>query len=258
MTAAAEWQRHLESWAIPDEILSNAPVPPWTHPVDLFKVNPNFTPSRNSSDEIAAEALPDEGSVLDIGCGGGRAAFALIPKVKTVIGVDHQQAMLDVFAETAASHGLKHEEVLGDWPEVSGSTSSADVVLCHHVFYNVQKLNPFISALSEKAQIRVVVELPTRHPMSDTNDAWEYFWGIQRPVGPDAELALEVVAEAGFDPKIKKFLDSPRVVLDPNRIVELTRIRLCLTADRDAEIAEFLNNRKTPPVRELATIWWDL
>jgi SAM-dependent methyltransferase len=258
MTAAAEWQKHLQSWAIPDEILGKAPIPPWSHPVDLFRVNQNFIPSRNASDEIAAEVLPVGGSVLDIGCGGGRAAFALIPEVGTVIGVDHQQAMLDEFAETAASHDLNHAEILGDWPDVAFSAPSADVVLCHHVFYNVQKINLFIEALADKARLRVVVELPTRHPMSDTNDAWEFFWGIERPNGPSAELALQVVSEAGFKPKMKMFTDTPRVVLDANRIVELTRIRLCLTEDRDAEIKEFLQNRKSPPARELATIWWDV
>lgn len=258
MTAAENWKKHLQSWAIPAEILEQAPVPPWMHPVDLFKVNPNFIPTRNHSDEIAAAGLGAEKSVLDIGCGGGRAAFALIPDVQRVVGVDHQQAMLDEFEQTAASHNLQVQTVLGDWPAVADKTPSAEVVLCHHVFYNVQDLIPFIQALSTHAQRRVVVELPVRHPMSDSNPAWEHFWKLQRPNEPSAELAAEVVREAGFNPQLEYFSDSPRTVVDPARAVELMRIRLCLTPDRDPEIAEYLSQRGPSEPRKLATIWWDV
>lgn len=258
MTAAETWKSHLQSWAIPSEILDQAPVPPWMHPVDLFKVNPNFVPTRNRSDEVAAAALSDDKSVLDIGCGGGRAAFALLPDVRSVVGIDHQQAMLDEFTQTAKSHDLPVQTVLGDWPEVASQTPSAEVVVCHHVFYNVQDLVPFVQGLSSHATRRVVVEIPVRHPMSDSNPAWEHFWNLQRPTNPTAELALEVVREAGFNPSIEYFEDTPRIVVDPARAVELMRIRLCLTADRDAEIAEFMATRAAAGLRQLATIWWDV
>lgn len=252
------WKSELASWALPDDILSQAPIPPWTHPVDLFAVSESQIGKRNPSDEIALAGLGADGSVVDVGSGGGRATFALLPELKHAIAVDHQSGMLESFAQTAAAAGISYETLLGDWPDVAPLTSSAEVVLCHHVFYNVQNLLPFISALSEKATRRVVVELPERHPMSDANDAWRHFWGIERPQQPTADLALQVVQEAGFEPQIQKFEDSPRQVVKPERAVELFRIRLCLTAERDAEIAEYLANRPTPSPRKLATIWWDI
>ena len=70
MTDAAErWQAELAGWAIPDEILAQAPESPWGFPPELFAAPPDpiDTPSRDR----ALEALPPGGSVLDVGCGGG-------------------------------------------------------------------------------------------------------------------------------------------------------------------------------------------
>lgn len=258
MTPAEQWKQALQSWAIPSEILAQAPTPPWHHPVDLFEVNANQVGVRNPSDEIALAGLSEQASVLDVGAGGGRASFALIPNIRHAVAVDHQAGMLEAFAQKADELGVTHYEVLGDWPDVASETPTAEVVLCHHVFYNVQSLNPFIEALSAKAMRRVVVELPEKHPMSDTNEAWKHFWGIDRPTEPSAQLAFEVVKAAGFNPQIQRFAETPRMVAKPERAIELFRIRLCLTPDRDSEIAEFLANRKKPTNRELATIWWDV
>lgn len=258
MTPADIWKQALQNWAIPAEILAQAPIPPWSHPVDLFEVSSEQVGVRNPSDEIALAGLGEQKSILDIGAGGGRASFALVPHINHAIAVDHQAEMLAAFARKADELGVEHAEVLGDWPAVAVDTPTAEVVLCHHVFYNVQSLIPFIEALTAKATRRVVVELPEKHPMSDTADAWQHFWGIERPTEPSAELAYEVVKAAGLNPQIKRFSEAPRSVAKPERAIELFRIRLCLTADRDAEIAEFLANREKPTNRELATIWWDV
>jgi len=50
-----------------------------------------------------------------------------------VIGVDHQQGMLDTFAATAERRGLAHTEVLGDWPDSSDRTPATDVVVSGEV-----------------------------------------------------------------------------------------------------------------------------
>jgi SAM-dependent methyltransferase len=147
--------------------------------------------------------------VLDVGCGGGRAAFAVAPPAGTVVGVDHQQGMLDAFAVTADARGLVHREVLGDWPDVAEATPVADVVVCHHVVYNVADLAPFVTALDARLE------------------EWEE------------------------DPSVRAVPGLPMA-----RQVEFMRIRLCLTPDRDAELARVMAALPPAP-RRLATIWWD-
>jgi len=40
----------------------------------------------------------------EVGCGGGIAAFATVPPVRHVIGVDHQPEMLDMFSAMKRIH----------------------------------------------------------------------------------------------------------------------------------------------------------
>ena len=254
----AQWRNDLQSWAIPPHIIDAAPESPWIHPVE------NFTPKGDLHVQVpsrlrALEALVgDSPSVLDVGCGGGRAAFGLVPPSVAVVGVDHQQGMLDVFAEQAATRGVRCTTVLGDWPDVEDDTPECDVVVCHHVFYNVQDLRPFVAALTNHARRRVVVELPTRHPLSSLSPAWRHFWGLERPDSPTAEDALACVRSMGIDARLELFevegWGQPEVT---DAEVRNTRIRLCLTEDRDQDVREFLRAHPRTK-RDLATIWWDV
>ena len=116
-SAVDRWAAALAEWAIPQHIVDQAPESPWIHPPALFGV-PQDIP-QTPSHERAREALPEGGTVLDIGCGGGIAVAALVPKVAYAIGVDHQEAMLNLFAASMAERGVASETVHGDWPESS-------------------------------------------------------------------------------------------------------------------------------------------
>lgn len=255
---AERWRSDLQSWALPQEILDQAEIPPWSHPVAMFTVGDEIADS--PSHRAARGALPPGGSVLDIGCGGGRAAMALIPPAGTVVGVDHQQEMLDEFADAGVRRGVVHHEYLGDWPDVSDFVPEADVVVCHHVVYNVQAIVPFIEALDAHARRRVVLELPTLHPLSNLNPLWRHFWDLQRPVRPSADDLLALIRALGHDAHMEVWRDpdfghrSPMSEADRLRF---TRIRLCLPADREVEVAQALRELPPEPPRELATIWWD-
>lgn len=252
------WRTSLQQWAIPQHIIDGAPESPWIHPVE------NFVPRGDLHVEVpsrlrALEALDgQEPSVLDIGCGGGRAAFGLVPPAVHVVGVDHQQGMLDVFTAQAEDRGVRCTTVLGDWPEAAPRTPVCDVVVCHHVFYNVQNLRPFVEQLTSHAGRRVVVELPGHHPLSNMSPAWEHFWDLSRPVSPTADDALACVRSLGIDAHIEWFEDPPSVPREPtDDEVRHTRVRLCLTPDRDDDIRTFLRDNPRAP-RRLATIWWDV
>jgi SAM-dependent methyltransferase len=256
---AQQWQADLASWAIPDEIMEQASQPPWIHPVAMFTVADEPVDD-SPSHQCARDSLPSGGSVLDIGSGGGRATFALVPPAGKVLAVDHQQGMLDAFAEVAVQRGVQHAEYLGDWPDIAADVPPADVVVCHHVAYNVAEIVPFLQALNDHADRRVVLEVPMHHPMTNMNPLWKKFWDLDRPTKPTAHDLHAIATSLGFAANITVWQDETwgkRVALPDEERVRFARIRLCLTEDRDAEVAAALIEQADDRPREVATIWWD-
>ena len=255
MTAADDWRAALAAWAIPEEILAQAPESPWIHPPALFGVPERIADS--PSHARAREALGDEASVVDVGCGGGVAAMALVPPARRLTGVDHQAAMLEMFARNARERGVAVDTLEGDWPDVADRAPVGDVVTCHHVVYNVSDVVPFLRALGAHARRRVVVEMPTRHPLAPMSDAWRHFWGLERPEGPTPDDLVTVLSEMGVDAHLEVFESSATRTVDPDQAVAFTRVRLCLPASRDDEVRHFLADHPAPATRSLATLWWD-
>jgi hypothetical protein len=166
--------------------------------------------------------------------------------------------MLDEFVHAATVAGVARRTVHGSWPDVAGVTPLADVVVCHHVLYDVMDVNPFVMALTEHAQLAVVVEVPTRHPMSAWSPAFRHFWDLERPDGPTHHDLVGVLDELGLQPE---FATSPRPALpayaaDPEVFVPMARRRLCLRADRDDELAAWLDANPLPWPDTVATIRW--
>ncbi len=255
---AQRWQSDLNRWDIPSEILDQAPVPPWIHPVQMFTVTEEIPDS--VSHQQAREALGDGGSVLDVGCGGGRATFGLAPLVTSAVGVDHQQGMLDEYLAAARDRDVPVDAILGDWPAVAESTPGCDVVVCHHVAYNVPDIVPFLQTLHDHARRRVVIELPLHHPLSTFNDLWEHFWHLPRPQSPTAHDLVNIAEVMGFDVRRQVWTDPEfgnRAAMSIDERVAHARIRLCLDESRDDELAAVLAQQPPRPT-SIATIWWDV
>ena len=257
---SSRWSRQLASWAIPESVLTAAPEPPWGFPPDLFALSTDRAladPELNPSTLRAIEAIAPGGSVLDVGAGGGAASLPLVPLAALLVAVDESQGMLDVFAEGAERYGVRHAEIIGRWPDVAPVTPDADVVVCHHVLYNVGELAPFLIELTGHADRRVVIELTDRHPQSDLSPLWKAFHGIDRPLGPTATDAATVARALGYDTHIDRFQhhslwhDWPRA-----ERVAFARRRLCVGPEYDAEIGSFLDDIEQVP-REVITLWWD-
>jgi SAM-dependent methyltransferase len=259
--AARRWASRLAAWAIPRDILVQAPRPPWYFPPDLFGAHGSPPPDTLSTG-LARAAVPVRGgTVLDVGCGGGRAGLGLAPPAELITGVDRDAAMLEAFRAAAAARQVRCTAVLGDWPAVAPAVPPADVVICHHVVYNVPDLAAFGLALHDHARRRVVLELRQEHPMVPIAPLWRQFWGLERPSGPTAADALAVLREAGLPARQVTWWESPaasRLAGVPfERQVEITRIRLCLPAERDPEVAAALRAQGPPPQRQVVTMWWD-
>jgi SAM-dependent methyltransferase len=242
-------------WAIPDEILARAPESPWGFPVALFA--PPAVPADTASRRRALEALPTGGSVLDVGVGVGAASFGLAPPASRVVGVDQSPTMLDRFATEAAGRGVQAQTVEGEWPEVATLAGQADVVICHHVFYNVANLVPFVTALTSAATQRVVVELTAEHPQVGLNSLWRHFHDLERPDGPNFGDAVEVLRELGVEPGIERFTGPARLEdVAREEVVAFARRRLCLPARCDPEVDRLLPPGAGLPGRELVCLWW--
>ena len=256
---SAQWKSDLQSWAIPPEILEQAEQPPWAHPVAMFTVTGEVPDS--ISHQRAREALPANGSVLDVGSGGGRASMAITPPASMLVAVDHQQEMLDEFHSAAVARGAISHTYLGDWPAIADQVPEVDVVVCHHVAYNVQEIVPFLIALNDHAKRRVVLELPMTHPMSNMNALWKKFWDLDRPTEPTPYQLQAIAREIGYQAELEVWTDETwgqRVDLPQAERVKQARIRLCLTEDRDAEVAAALLADQDAQPRQVATLWWDV
>ncbi len=255
MSAIEKWGSDLSSWAIPQEILDQAIEKPWIHPPALFEI-PEII-SDSPSHQRAREAIPDGGTVLDIGCGGGVASFAVTPPAVKVIGVDEQLEMLRMYTANAAKFGVESETFLGQWPQIESDVPSADVVVVHHVAFNVKDIAPFLLTLDSHARKRVVIEIPVRHPMSNMSEGWKYFWNLTRPTSPEAKDLIAVLRELGINAEIEYFESSIKADNSSPEFRSQVRRRLCLPEDRQSEVDTFLDLHPLSSRRQLATIWWD-
>lgn len=254
-TAARRWADELAAWAIPDHVMAQAPESSWEFSPALFTGPPAEPGPDTVSQRRAKEALPEGGSVLDVGCGGGAAGLALVPPAARVTGFDQSADLLSIFAERARELGVEYEVVPGDWPEDAGPVAPADVVVCHHVAYNIPSLADFALALSSHARNRVVMELSQHHPKYGVNHLWGHFWDVDRPEGPVADDAVAVLVEAGIQPTVER---SPRQARSIPREARLASVRryLCLPADLDPEIDALLGDDTVAP-GEVVTVCWE-
>jgi SAM-dependent methyltransferase len=254
-TAAERWASELAAWAIPDEIMAQAPESPWEFSPALFRPPPPEPTPDTPSRVRAREALPEGGSVLDVGCGGGAAGLALVPPAGRVTGFDQSRDLLDLFVARAVELGVAHEAAQGTWPDDAAGVAPADVVVTHHVAYNVADLGAFAAALTSHARNRVVMELSGHHPRHGLNDLWRRFWDAERPEGPTADDAIELLTDIGLQVSVER---SPRVNRSIPNDARVASVRkyLCLPADREPEIAALLADRPEM-AGEVVTLWWD-
>ena len=254
---ADRWRRSLGRVAPPQAILDKSPQPEFSLEPAMFRWRPDedakqpVRPSRRR----ALEALPDGGTVLDVGVGGGASSLGLVPKPGLIVGVDPLEGMLELFQASARTAGVPTRAVLGTWPEAAHEVEPADVAVCHHAIYRVAEIEDFAAALTVRARRRVVIELSAHHPLAALGPLWNALHGVEWPDWPVADEAEAVFASMGLG------VEREDVVLPPPdrevtpEFVAFVRRRLHVGPDRDPEIEEFLRRRK-PEERRVVALWW--
>lgn len=267
-TAIEHWRSGLAEWAIPPNILDTAPEPPWPLGTRQFALRADMAQREGivtPSERRALEALPEGGAVLDVGCGAGAASLPLLSRASRLIAVDGDPRMLEELRSRVPA-GIDLTLAEGTWPDVAASVGEADVAVCNHVAYNIADLDAAVDGMSEKARVRVVLELTALHPRTPQSFLWPLFHGIERPTRPTASDAVDVIRSCGFDLQTEEW--EPRHLLlasdDLQGLVGAARRYLCVGEDRDPEIAQAVEPRVVqrdglvgfPPL-PVVTVWWD-
>ncbi len=251
------WRQLLRHSAVPEAIAAGAPEPVIALEPERFRWKPDedarqpVRPSRRR----ALEALPEGGSVLDVGVGGGASSLGLVPKVGLIVGVDAIPGMLESFTASARSAGVATRAVLGAWPQVADQVEAADIAVCHHAVYRVEGIEDFLAALTEHALRRVVLEVSANGPHAGLDDLWKSFHGIERPTWEVADELQGVLGSLGVEVDREDLLLPPHVQEVTPALVEFVRGRLYVGPDRDPEIEAFLRSRQGLQHRVVA-LWW--
>ena len=273
MTDLAErlerWSSDLAAWAIPDHITAAVSESPWVLPRQVFARRADRMSAAPSGPSYrrAWAALDPPGSVLDVGSGAGAACLPLLPRVTSLTAVDSDPQMLEKLSERASAAGVTARTVVGRWPEAAAEAGPADVVTCHHVFYNVPEIGKFVTALTGSARREVVAEMTAEHPLVSLNALWLRFHGLRRPVDPTAADLIQILEAMGIRPGHETWRrPGGRDYASFDEMVDVTRRRLCLPAERAGEVADALTEAGIDPRdpedlgssgRDVVTLWWD-
>lgn len=242
---------------MPQEIIDASPEPDVSLEPERFRWNPEedarqpVRPSRRR----ALEALPEGGSVLDVGVGGGASSLGLVPKAGLIVGVDPLQGMLESFEASAREAGVAARAVLGSWPEAAGEVEPADIAVCHHAIYRVTELEHFVAALTDRARRRVVFEVSDRSPLSALDPLWVAFHGLDRPDWSVADELQAALVAMGLAVEREDMLLPPRAQEVTPQLVAFCRRRLHVGPDRDPEIEAWLQGRE-PQEHRVVALWW--
>ncbi len=197
MDAAAHWRDQLEAWALPDELLSTAEESPYGWSQDLWKRR-SATSSTSEPPEtvrIVSELMPENGVLLDIGVGRGRASLPIAENRYRLIGVDESLEMLAGFAEDARRRSMQVETFEGRWPDVAARVPVADVAMAANVAYNVADIVPFVAAMLDHARVAAVLDVTDRHPWAHLAPLYRAVHELDRPDGPTADDLVAVIDE---------------------------------------------------------------
>jgi 2-polyprenyl-3-methyl-5-hydroxy-6-metoxy-1,4-benzoquinol methylase len=259
---AARWRERLESWAIPDEIMAKVSADPWSHSPERFGTRTDRAlaePDDGPTMSRLSEALPDKGTLLDVGSGPGASSLPLHERIGHLYAVDTSASMLEGLTARAEKLGVPVSAVEGRWPDVAGQVPVVDVTVAAHVVYNVLDLADFLRALDERTQGRVVLELTHRHPMSWMTPLWQHFHGVDRPVRPIAEDCVALAAALGYPVQVEEREAPLERFTSLEDLAASACRRVCLDPSRAEEVAAtVLELGMWPLPRDRwVTIWWE-
>lgn len=156
-----------------------------------------------------------ESTVLDVGGGAGRFALPLARRCREVTVVEPSAAMVEQLKEGAAEAGIENIKIVPENWETA-NVAPANLVLCAHVVYGIDDIEPFLRKLAESAKGRVVIVGHTVSPISMVGPFWKAVHGEERIDLPALPELVPVIWEMGVFPDIE-MVEAGRPRTAPNR-----------------------------------------
>jgi SAM-dependent methyltransferase len=269
MTAVEQWKAMIQAEHAQSEALRASAFAGGDHWRD-FAANFRADPHRSGDpllERLRREISPQD-TVIDVGAGGGRMALPLALHCRRVVAVEPSPSMCRVLEEQAHKYGIGNVTLVqASWEEAQ--VDPADIVLCCHVLYTVQNVEPFLRKLESHARQRVLIVLHQESPQSQTYPLWREIHGRERLSLPSLPQLQEVLRELGIDatvemlpPQLPRGFDSmDHAARDLSR-----RLYLPAGSPQEARLRELLPHRLVErdgqlyiagaPPQVPALVWW--
>ena len=203
----------------------------WRPFASRFQADPRRTDD-STFNRLTQEVGPDA-TVLDVGGGGGRFALPLALRCRHVAVVEPSQSMVDVLRQGADDAGIHNITVVQEtWEDAQAEP--ADLVLCSHVLYGVEDVNPFIRKMDSHATDRVLVLMLADSPQSHLSSLWKRVHEEDRINLPALREVLPVLWEMDIHPDLE-MLDRSDPELYDSWEDALEEFRRRLYVDPDTE-----------------------
>lgn len=164
---------------------------------------------------------------LDVGSGAGRYALPLARVVREVVAIDPSPSMLTALAEDAAEQGIDNvRSIEARWPMVE--PPSGDVALMAHVGYDIEQIEPFLSALEASSRRLCVAVMGETAMTTVATMFWQEIHGEPRVRLPALADLMELLRARGRAPEMRYADRVPPSFGSVDEVIEMASRQLWL------------------------------
>lgn len=163
-------------------------------------------------------------------------------------------------AEQAKAWGVGNLEIVdARWPQWPGTEpASAEVVICAHVIYTTEKIEPFLRALTREATRDVILIVFEEPAMANYLPLWKLVYGDERIALPSLNECKDVLQQMSISYDAIHLAEwEPRPFTDAESAYEEAMTRLFLSSGSDGaeKLASVLPDQLIPDGDGLRFKW---
>ena len=163
-----------------------------------------FDPYREPEPQLAAtlKYIEPGDDIIEIGGGAGRIGLPSALRASSLRNVEPSAAMREQFSIAVEEHNIENAEAIASaWPMTN--QASADIVLTVDVTYFINDIEPFIRAMHDSANRRVIILTWTVAPPNVNAELFNMGFGEPQAPSPGFRDLLPVIWNLGIVPDVQ-------------------------------------------------------